>query len=307
VGLRDALLTLPTPLPTSLKCDWVLSAQAAGFSEIEVGAFGAPPTLPQLADTREVVEFAKTVDGIRVTAFVHDQLGAREAVRAGVDAVTIPFPWAVNSLDGGMLSKIMALIDCVNEERDRCSASCCIEVIFSDVFEQECLQRDVGGDDSLVWCAQSVVSVGAAVVCLADKHGWGTPQRVHELFGCLKAALPLEAKLGAHLHQTNAYGMGTVLAAAAVGVERFDATLGGVGGCAHNHQALGNMAAEAVAALFHSVGVETGLAPEGLRQFSRFLTTRPALASLFQAVAVQNPGWPSRLFGPISVWEDDWP
>lgn len=80
VGLRDGLHSFKTPLPTLVKFDWVLLGYAAGLREIEVGSFVRPDVLPQMADTAEVVAFAKTVPDLVVSVLVHDRAGARDAL-----------------------------------------------------------------------------------------------------------------------------------------------------------------------------------------------------------------------------------
>ena len=64
VGLRDGLQAIAQVLPTERKIEWIRDAHAAGQREIEVGSFVPARLLPQLADTAELVAFARTLPGL---------------------------------------------------------------------------------------------------------------------------------------------------------------------------------------------------------------------------------------------------
>ena len=91
VGPRDGLQSLKSVMPTEVKKAWIQAQFEAGTQEIEVGSFVSPKILPQLADTPEIVAFAKSLDGLHVGALVPNLKGLRNAVEAGVDKISIPF------------------------------------------------------------------------------------------------------------------------------------------------------------------------------------------------------------------------
>ena len=91
VGLRDGLQSVSQVMPLAAKQAWIAAEAAAGVREIEVGSFVPPALLPQLADTSEVVAFARTIPGLRVVALVPNARGAGRAAEAGVHAMSIPF------------------------------------------------------------------------------------------------------------------------------------------------------------------------------------------------------------------------
>jgi len=82
VGLRDGLQNLARVMPTSLKVAWLRGSYEAGLREIEVGSFVPPKLLPQLADTGEVVAFAKSLPGATVSVLVPNLKGAERAIEA---------------------------------------------------------------------------------------------------------------------------------------------------------------------------------------------------------------------------------
>src|SRR3990167_5099594 len=91
VGPRDGLQSLKAVLPTEAKKAWIAAEAAAGVREIEVGSFVPPSLLPQMADTAEIVAFARGIEGLNVVALVPNAKGAARAVEAGVHGMSIPF------------------------------------------------------------------------------------------------------------------------------------------------------------------------------------------------------------------------
>src|SRR5437870_5441839 len=90
VGLRDGLQSIRTIVPTERKREWVRAAHAAGQREIEFGSFVPPKLMPQLADTAEVLAFAKTFPGLFASVLVPNLKGAERALDAGADLMLLP-------------------------------------------------------------------------------------------------------------------------------------------------------------------------------------------------------------------------
>src|SRR6185437_8633567 len=90
VGLRDGLQSIQTILPTQRKLEWIGDAYAAGQREIEVGSFVPAKLLPQLADTAELVAYAKTLPGLVVSVLVPNLKGAERAIASGADLMLLP-------------------------------------------------------------------------------------------------------------------------------------------------------------------------------------------------------------------------
>ena len=90
VGPRDGLQSIAPVMATSAKIAWIAAEAAAGVREIEVGSFVPAKLLPQLADTAEVVRFARTIPGLTVAALVPNLRGAQAAVEAGAHKITLP-------------------------------------------------------------------------------------------------------------------------------------------------------------------------------------------------------------------------
>jgi hydroxymethylglutaryl-CoA lyase len=90
VGLRDGLQSIATTLPTARKLQWIQQAYDAGQREIEVGSFVPARLLPQLADTAELVAFAKTLPGLVASVLVPNLKGAERAIESGAHQMLLP-------------------------------------------------------------------------------------------------------------------------------------------------------------------------------------------------------------------------
>jgi len=90
VGLRDGLQSIDRILPTAHKIEWIRAAHGAGMREIEVGSFVPARLLPQLADTAELVAFARTLPGLFASVLIPNLKGAERALEAGADLMLVP-------------------------------------------------------------------------------------------------------------------------------------------------------------------------------------------------------------------------
>jgi hydroxymethylglutaryl-CoA lyase len=90
VGLRDGLQSIQTILPTDRKIEWIRDAYAAGQRDIEVGSFVPARLLPQLADTAELVAYAKTLPDLCVSVLVPNLKGAERAIESKADLLLVP-------------------------------------------------------------------------------------------------------------------------------------------------------------------------------------------------------------------------
>ena len=90
VGPRDGLQSIKAVMPTAAKKAWIKAEADAGVPEIEVGSFVPPKLLPQLADTAEIVEYARSIPGLAVAVLVPNFKGAENAIKAGAHKITLP-------------------------------------------------------------------------------------------------------------------------------------------------------------------------------------------------------------------------
>src|SRR5258708_12862959 len=90
VGPRDGLQNAKHLMPTAAKKAWIQALAAAGLKEIEVGSFVPAKLIPAMADTAEVVAFARTIPGLKVVALAPNLKGFHRAIEAGAHKATFP-------------------------------------------------------------------------------------------------------------------------------------------------------------------------------------------------------------------------
>jgi hydroxymethylglutaryl-CoA lyase len=259
VGLRDGLQSIARTLPTAQKLQWIQGAYDAGIREIEVGSFVPPKLLPQLADTAELVAFAKTLPGLVVSVLVPNLKGAERAMDSGADWMLLPLS-ASHAHSLANLRKapddVVAEIGAIVEARRARGSNIRIEVGMSTAFG--CTLQGQVAVDEVLRLLQAVVALGVDRVGLADTVGYADPRQVGELFA--KAREVAGDKLGCgHFHDTRGLGLANVMAALQAGETRFDACLAGIGGCPHAPGASGNVATEDLTYLMASMGIDTGI------------------------------------------------
>ena len=272
VGLRDGLQSLARTLPTAQKIDWIRQAHAAGVREIEVGSFVPPKLLPQLADTAELVAVAKTLPGLVVSVLVPNLKGAEHAMDSGADWMLLPLSAShahslanLRKTPDEVVTEIAAMV----QARQARGSSIRIEVGMSTALGCT-LQGEVAVDEVLR-LMQAVLALGVDRVGLADTVGYADPRQVGELFARAREVAGDKLACG-HFHDTRGLGIANVMAALQTGETRFDACLGGIGGCPHAPGASGNVATEDLAYLFASMGIDTGI------DFDQLMALRAKLA-----------------------------
>jgi len=287
VGLRDGLQSLARTVPTATKREWLRAAHAAGLREIEVGSFVPPKLMPQLADTAELVAFAKTLPGLNVTVLVPNLKGAERAFESGADALLLPLS-ASHAHSLANLRKapddVLREAEAIVARRDELGARCHVEVGISTAFG--CTLQGRVDPAEVLRLVRAALTLGADEVGLADTVGYADPAAVASLFG-RAFEVAGERLTWAHFHDTRGLGLANVYAAWQAGMRRFDASLAGIGGCPHAPGASGNVATEDVAYLFASMGVVTGLDVPALlalrRQLGQWLDGEPLHGHVWRA------------------------
>ena len=285
VGLRDGLQSIATVVPTASKRVWLQAAHAAGLREIEVGSFVPARLLPQLADTAELVAFARTLPGMVTSVLVPNLRGAAAAMDAHADALLLPLSAShAHSLANLRRTpdEAVAEVGRIRSARDVSGSRCAIEVGISTAFG--CTLQGEVAESEVLRLLQAVLDAGAEHVGLADTVGYANPLQVSRLYEkCLKVAG--DRLSCGHFHDTRGLGLANVYAAWQAGIRRFDASVGGMGGCPHAPGASGNVATEDVAWLFASMGISTGL------DFDALMALRHRIPEWTQGAALHGAIW----------------
>ena len=259
VGLRDGLQSIRSVLPTERKLEWIRGAYNVGQREIEVGSFVPAQLLPQLADTAELVAFAKTLPGLVVSVLVPNLKGAERAIAAEADLLLVPLS-ASHAHSLANLRKtpdeVIAEFGRIRAARDAAGSKTLLEGGIGTAFG--CTIQGEVARSEVLRCMQGLLDAGADRVSIADTVGYAGPAAVRELFEEARRIAGDRFWCG-HFHDTRGLALATVYAALATGVARFDATRAGIGGCPHAPGASGNASSEDLAFMLASMGVETGI------------------------------------------------
>lgn len=285
VGLRDGLQSIAAVMPTARKLEWIQAAYDAGQREIEVGSFVPARLLPQLADTAELVAFAKTLPGLFTSVLVPNLKGAERAIASGADLMLLP----ISASHAHSLANLRKTPDEVVEEiarihdlRKASGSSIVIEVGMSTAFGCT-LQGRVEPSEALR-LLRAVIDAGADRVGLADTVGYADPEMVRLLFEQAFEVAGERLNCG-HFHDTRGLGMANVYAALQTGVTRLDACLAGIGGCPHAPGASGNVATEDLAYMLASMGIDTGI------DFDKLMALRTRVAGWLEGETLHGTLW----------------
>lgn len=260
VGPRDGLQNAKHLMPTAAKKAWIGALAAAGLREIEVGSFVPPKLIPAMADTGEIVSFARTISGLQVVALAPNLKGFQRALEAGAHKVTFP----VSASREHSLSNVRMTPGQMVEEVRKCAQfphpGVEIEGAVSTAFG--CTMQGTVPEDDVARIAAALAEFCDGVA-LADTVGYANPAQVKRLFRRVKGEIG-EKLEGAHFHDTRGLGLANALAAYEEGVRAFDSSMGGLGGCPFAPGASGNVITEDLVFMFEAMGVRTGIDLEKL-------------------------------------------
>ncbi|WP_160153438.1 hydroxymethylglutaryl-CoA lyase [Microbulbifer sp. ALW1] len=274
VGPRDGLQSIPQIMSTAHKKQWISALAAAGFGEIEVGSFVPAKILPQLADTAEIVRFAREIPGLTVAVLVPNLRGATDAVAAGAHKLTIPLSVSethslknLRRTHAQVLDEVRGVVDLLRslpqEQRPHLEGS------LSTCFG--CTLEGAVSEDLVVRMAEALIDAGCDEVGLSDTTGYGNPVQVRQMISRVQEAVGRDRLTGIHLHNTRGQGLANVLAAVEAGLTTVDASMGGIGGCPFAPGASGNIVTEDLVFLLEAMGLRTGV------DFEKMLAARELL------------------------------
>jgi hydroxymethylglutaryl-CoA lyase len=284
VGLRDGLQSISDIMPTSAKKLWIEAEAAAGVREMEVGSFVPRRLLPQLADTAEVVAYARTIPGLTVTALVPNMIGARNAAAAGVHKISLPFSASESHSIANLrrnhaqmieeIEKIVAwLFTLPSASRPQ------LEVGIATAFG--CSIEGVVPEGTVMRLAQTIVATGVDEIGLSDTTGSANPAQVERLIRLVQEEVGIDRLRGVHLHNTRGLGLANALAALRMGITTLDSSLCGLGGCPAAPGASGNIVTEDLVFMLNSMGFDTGIDIERLLEVRQILVRELPNAALY--------------------------
>ncbi|MDM0052326.1 hydroxymethylglutaryl-CoA lyase [Variovorax sp. J22R115] len=273
VGTRDGLQVEEAFVPTEDKIALVNTLSRAGMAKIEVTAFVSPKAIPALRDAEIVLREIERRPDVVYSALVPNVRGAERAIDANADELNLVMSASethnlanlrmTRQQSFAALSEVNALARQVKVPVNvslSCSFGCPME-------------GDVPVATVLDWCARFIEGLSARGVTLCDTTGMAYPGQVAALTAAFRDRWP-GTELTLHFHNTRGMGLANVLAAIDAGADRFDASLGGIGGCPYAPGATGNVCSEEIVHALELMGYRTGVDLALLVEASRRL---PAL------------------------------
>ena len=273
VGTRDGLQSEPAFVPTADKIALVNELSAAGFTKIEVTAFVSPRAIPVLSDAEAVMRGIERRSGVTYSALVPNVRGAERALGAGVMELNL----VMSASESHNLANLRMTREQSYEALCEVAAlahrsAVAVNVSLSCSFGCP-IEGEVGEEVVLDWCTRFIEQVDARGVTLCDTTGMAYPTQVVSLATAFRECWP-DRELTLHFHNTRVMGLANILAAVHAGADRFDTSLGGLGGCPYAPGATGNVCTEEVAHALAWMGYDTGL------DLSRLLSAARRLAPL---------------------------
>ena len=286
---RDGLQIEPIFVPTAAKVALIDRLSTLGFRSIEAGSFVSPKAVPALADGDAVFRSIARRHDVTFVALVPNLKGAKRALAAGADEVNFVMSASEThnraNMGMGHDGSLSALADAIDATSGRIRLNATLATAFGCPFE------GAQQEGKVLRIIETLLRLGAHSITLADTTGMANPRLVRQR---IKSALSLvpRGELTLHFHNTRGLGLINVMAAYEAGAIRFDAALGGLGGCPFAPGASGNVCTEDLVNLCREIGVETGLDIEGLIALSREL---PSMLGHAVAGQVAKAGLASHL------------
>jgi hydroxymethylglutaryl-CoA lyase len=264
VGPRDGLQNQPKILEPTERVELVKALLAAGMKHVEVGAFVSPKAVPAMAGADRVLEGLAGAGGDEAvfTVLIPNLRGYELATAAGAKSVCMVLYGSEGMAQANVRMNraqaeeaTAAILERARNDGVRVVAT--VAVAFECPFDgpvDPALTADI---------AARFIGLGADELCLADTIGAANPQQVRALTDTLVRAHGAEG-LSCHFHDTRAMGLANVYAALESGIRKFDASIGGLGGCPFAPGATGNVATEDVVMMLEQMGYETGIDQDGL-------------------------------------------
>ena len=257
VGPRDGLQNQPKVLSTDDKLKLIDALLAAGIRHIEATSFSSPALVPQMADAADLCARLPDTDSVHYSALVPNLRGYERARNAGVRSIGVVLSCTESMNQRNIRMGLDQAVQVCDEvirraTADGIEARAYLAVAFVCPFEGR-VDPQVVQD-----LAARMFDAGANELIVADTIGAADPVHVGRLFDAL-ALQHRPERLSGHFHDTQGQALANCFAAYERGVLKFDAAIGGLGGCPFAPGAAGNVATEDLVNMFNSAGLHTGI------------------------------------------------
>ncbi|WP_288255160.1 hydroxymethylglutaryl-CoA lyase [uncultured Hydrogenophaga sp.] len=268
VVTRDGFQNEPEFVPTDVKVNLIDALSLCGYAKIEVTSFTSAKSIPMLRDAEEVMGRIRRAPGVEYTVLVPNVRGAERAMESKADEFNLVMSTSethnLSNLRMPRERSFAGLKEVVELANGRVPINVSLSACFGCPMEGEVPQAEV-----IAW-ADRFADLGVRGLTICDTTGMAHPDQVSRMCEALRARFP-NLQLTLHFHNTRGMGLANVMAAAQQGIDRYDGSLGGLGGCPYAPGASGNISTEDAIHMLQAVGYETGIDLELLLAVARRL------------------------------------
>jgi hydroxymethylglutaryl-CoA lyase len=254
---RDAWQGLKSQIPSGIKTAYLGALIDAGFKHLDAASFVSPKTVPQMADSEEVLQNLDPPDDVEIIGIVVNEQGVQRAINTNA-VRTLGFPYSLSPtfLMRNQRQTLEEAYDQMEEIKLKADeAGLDMVVYLSMAFGNP--YGDLWNPDEVAEAVGIVEQMGVRTISLADTAGVASPAQIEEVVAAVNAKYDY-LEIGVHLHSLPSQALDKVLAAYEAGARRFDSVIGGLGGCPFAQDALvGNIPTEKVLDALNRLGLES--------------------------------------------------
>ena len=257
VGARDGLQNEKQPISVATKLELLDNLANAGLKTLEAGSFVSPKWVPQMAGSDEVFQQLNRKPGVTYTALTPNLKGLERAIECNVEEVAVFLvvseTFSQKNTNCTIKEGIARAADLIkvaleNKISVRGYVSCIAGCPYEGPMEASAVAN----------LANELYQLGCYEISLGDTIGKGTPGQIRTVIDSVSKVVPRE-KIAMHLHDTYGQAIANIYASLLEGVQVFDSSVAGLGGCPYAKGASGNVATEDVVYLMEGLGIETGV------------------------------------------------
>jgi hydroxymethylglutaryl-CoA lyase len=256
VSARDGFQMERIFIPTQHKIEYIDRLSRSGLAKIEVTSFTSPAAIPALADAEGVFSQIERVAQVEYTALVPNLRGCERALSAGVDEINLVMSVSETHNQANLRMSCEQSLEQFGNVVERARGHVHISASLSTAFG--CPFEGPVGSARVVELTERLVKYGIERISLCDTTGIANPSQVETLFREVGNRCP-RVQFTAHFHNTRGMGLANALAALDAGIDHFDSSLGGLGGCPFAPGATGNVCTEDLVHMLQMMGYDTGI------------------------------------------------
>jgi hydroxymethylglutaryl-CoA lyase len=271
VGPRDGLQSEGVWVDTAKKIALIDALARAGLPRIEATSFVHPKAIPNLRDAAEVMAGITRVPGVTYMALVPNLKGAeRAAATPNVDMWVLFLSASeshnkanVNMTIDESLRGFEPVLALARQHGKP------VRAVISTAFG--CPYEGAVAPQSVIRIGRALRDLGVQEIHLGDTSGMANPRQVGDLIADFQAQVGRDVDLGLHLHDTRGLALANIVVGLQAGLTKYDAAIGGIGGCPYAPGATGNVSTEDLVHMLHEMGIETGVDLDALLACSRMI------------------------------------